>query len=392
MARTRIEIRYPEKDMVANRARMEACRKFQYVDRPPVLLGIEARYTLDVRGIGWDEYFSDPYTQMYHQLLNQKWILENIPDDRCTAPGVWVWPDWQNIVNASGAGCEIIFSNDETPRARPFLFTPEDVHAYEPRDHTSGLWGKRLEWYRQMMDLRSRFQVIFNGEEVEIGVGLGINGDSPFMTALDMAQDHFLLWLVEAPEVAHELMHKLTESYIRVETHYRTLRGVPIGSGFGLSDDPVGMLSLKTYREMIVPYTKRLYDVFAPPPAPRGMHLCGKNYHVIDALVDDLHVTSMDGYGSPNPPEAYVERMAGRVVLAGNIDPMLLLNGPPSEIRAACSHLLDVLGPYGGVILEDGFNVCPGTPIEHLAILREVAIEYGRTHVPQWKERLAQRG
>lgn len=377
MSRTRIEILYPAAEMERNRLRLEAARQFRYTDRTPVVLGIEARYTLRERGIGWDEYFSDPRTQMHHQLLNQKWCIENVPDDRCTGPGVWVQPDWQNIVNASGAGCEIIFDNLETPRARPFIHTPEDVAAYSPRDHNCGLWFKRLRWYLRMLELRKEFQVLFNGEEVPIHVGLGINGDSPFMTALDMAQDAFLMWLAEAPDVAHELLNKITCSFIEVESYYREIRGVPVDSGFGLSDDPVGMLSLATYRRMVVPYTKRLYDTFAPPGKPRGMHLCGKNYHVIDALMDDLCVTSMDGYGSPNMPEAYLERMSGKVVLHGNIDPMLLLNGPVSEIRNASAHLLDVLGSGGGVVLADGYNVCPETPLAYLAVLREVAEEFG---------------
>jgi uroporphyrinogen-III decarboxylase len=69
--------------------------------------------------------------------------------------------------------------------------------------------------------------------------------------------------------------------------------------------------------------------------------------------------------------------MSGRVILKGNIDPGLLLNGPKSAIAGACAHLIETLGPGGGLIVADGYNVCPGTPLENLAVLRDVAREFG---------------
>lgn len=377
MGRTRIEIEYPEAEMRRNKARMDAARRFEYVDRAPAILGICPRYVLSERGVSWAEYFSDARTMMRHQLLNQKWIIENVDDDRCVAPEVSVIPDFENAANASGAGCEILWQESQSSRAVPFLEAPEDAFAYQPRDHTSGLWGKRLDWYRQMNEMADDFEVVFNGQRIPIRIWMAIGGESPFMCALDMAGDNFLIWLKEAPDAAHHLLEKLTDSFIQVETLFREIQGNPVKGGIITSDDPVSMLSLRTYREMIVPYTKRLYEAFSEPGGQRGMHMCGRNYHVIDALADDLKVTSMDGYGYVNPPEAYLEKLSGKAVLIGNIDPILLERGPKSEIRDACVHLLDVLGPGGGVVLQDGFNVSPGTPIEHLNILKQTSVEYG---------------
>ncbi|MBI3921722.1 MAG: hypothetical protein HY318_09925 [Armatimonadetes bacterium] len=384
MSRTRIEIEYPREKMEANRRRLEAMNRFEYVDRPPVVFGLCQRYFVDNLGIGWDAFFDNPRDQIYYQLMSQKLAIEWDLDDRCAAPGVWVMPGFENITNASGAGCEIAWSNDETPRALPFMAEPEEVVRYQPRDHTSGLWGKRLKWYHEMLELRNEFQVIFNGEEIPVSVGLAINGDSPFMTVLDVTDYNWLAWCKECPDIAHLLMQKLTDSFIQVESHFRTVAGNPLDGGFGMSDDPVPMLSLETYREFVVPYTKRLYDTFGPVGKSRGMHLCGKNTHVIDALVDDLQITSMDGYGHVNPPEAYVERMAGKIQLRGNLDPMRLLTGPISDIRAETVHLLDVLGKFGGILVQDGMNICPGTPLEHMLAVREVCEEYG---VPESAQR-----
>ena len=60
----------------------------------------------------------------------------------------------------------------------------------------------------------------------------------------------------------------------------------------------------------------------------------------------------------------------------GNINPMLMLHGSKEEVKKAVKECLDVLAPYGGLMLGDGANVCPGTPIENMAMLIEAAVEY----------------
>ncbi len=377
-AKTRIDLRYPKDRMLQNRARLEAVERFEYVDRVPVVFGFDTRFPLAERGISWSEYFSNPRVQMEHQLRNAQLILERTSDDRVAWPGVGVWPDFQNVTNASGCGCEIIWSDNDPPRAKSFLRTIDEAVAWRP-EPMAGLWGKRLDWYQVMRELRDEFEVTFNGEPVEIGVGLGVNGDSPYMCALDMAGENFLAWLIEAPHEMNQFMTRITDAMIDTEKQYRQISGRPLIGGFGLSDDPVPMLSQNQYRQHIAPHTKRLYDTFAPVgQGARGMHLCGKNIHVLDVLMDDLKITSLDGYGYVNPPEAYCDRVAGNVVMRGNLDPMLLYNGPTDAIKKECHHIMEVLAPYGGIVLQDGYNVCPHTSWTFLDAMVEAAEEYGK--------------
>ena len=46
-------------------------------------------------------------------------------------------------------------------------------------------------------------------------------------------------------------------------------------------------------------------------------------------------------------------------------------------VKQAALRCLKALGPYGGLLLGDGANVCPDTPLENLAALTETAEEYG---------------
>ena len=85
-----IELSYPEDKMQTGRERMKAHAQFKYFDRVPVVLGVSLRYILRERGIGYDEYFSSPESEIYHQLMNRKWRLEHICDDAIQGTGVGV--------------------------------------------------------------------------------------------------------------------------------------------------------------------------------------------------------------------------------------------------------------------------------------------------------------
>jgi uroporphyrinogen-III decarboxylase len=64
------------------------------------------------------------------------------------------------------------------------------------------------------------------------------------------------------------------------------------------------------------------------------------------------------------------------MLLWGNINPMLMQTGSKAVVKQACRECLDALAPCGGFMLGDGANVCPGTPLENLAVLTEAAEEY----------------
>jgi uroporphyrinogen-III decarboxylase len=56
---------------------------------------------------------------------------------------------------------------------------------------------------------------------------------------------------------------------------------------------------------------------------------------------------------------------------------MLMKDGDPDQVKAAALHCLEALAPVGGLLLGDGANVCPGTPLENLAAVTEASVEYG---------------
>jgi uroporphyrinogen-III decarboxylase len=215
------------------------------------------------------------------------------------------------------------------------------------------------------------------GEPVQIGVGApGIGGFSPHMVAVDLVGVDFYWWQVEYPEACHRFLGKITDALIQTQEYFERIWPRQRG-GFGLAEDSAQIMSLDTFREFCVPYDRRLYETLAAPGGDFGLHMCGDSTHLHPALVDDLRLTDFHIFGYLVPPQVAARNLGGKMRLWGNINPMLMKDGTADEVRAEARACLEALAPCGGLLLGDGANVCPGTPLENLAALTEAAEAYG---------------
>ena len=71
-----------------------------------------------------------------------------------------------------------------------------------------------------------------------------------------------------------------------------------------------------------------MYETFgADLQNGRGMHMCGDSTHLHQSLVEDLKITSFDLFGYRVTPEVAARNLGGKMLLWGNINPMLMLKG-----------------------------------------------------------------
>lgn len=373
-----ITIDYDPQKMALSRNRYEARDRFQVADRVPVLFCLERRYFLPRLNCGFHEFLKDVESHYALQLQYNKDRIENIAEDFCLDETLTVYPFFENVVNASGMGGEIEWSDTETPRAIPIIENVEDIDRLPIPEATAGLWGKRLQWWLRMKELADETEVVFNGRRGRVEVApLDIGWEGPHMIAIDLAGANFYLWMVEYPEACHRLMEKITEGMIRAAALFRRVDPRP-RSVYGTAEDSAQIVSAEHFKSFVAPYDLRLYEAFgAGLKKGRGMHMCGDSTHLHRALVEDLKVTSFDLFGYRVTPEVAARNLGGKMLLWGNINPMLMMNGSKNEVKAAARHCLEVLAPFGGLLLGDGANVCPGTPLENLAALTEAAEDYG---------------
>lgn len=373
-----IHIEYDPRKMEQSRRRHEARANFKIVDRVPVLFCLERRYFLPLLHSGFNEYLKDVETHYELQLRYNKYRIENIVEDFCLDDSITVYPFFENVVNASGMGGEIGWSDHEPARAIPILNRVEDIDRLPVPEPTSGLWGQRLRWWQRMQELAKETTITFNGKPGRVEVApLDIGWEGPHMIAVDLAGVNFYEWMLEYPEACHRLMDKVTTGMIQAARFFRQVDPRPRPT-YGTAEDSSQIMSAELFKQFTVPYDRKLYEAFgAGLKNGRGMHMCGDSTHLHQALNEDLKITSFDLFGYRVAPAVAARNFGGKALMWGNINPMLMLDGTKAEVKAAAHECLAALAPCGGLLLGDGANICPGTPLENLAALTEAAAEFG---------------
>ena len=382
--RFEINIDYPPEKMERSRARLRARQQFRVLDRVPVNYCVVARYFAPIFGLRYLDFFRDAETQYYWLLQFAKFQIENIPGDFCTAPVLSVHPYFDNAIPPSAQGAEVGWTEDEPLRAIPTIHTVEQMEAFEVARPDAGLRGTAIRWWQEMRELAAQTRVTFNGREARVDVApLSLGSLSPHMLAVDLVGADFYWWMLEYPAACHRFLQKITQGEIIAEEYQRQIDPRPRGSSYALAEDSAQIMSAELFREFCVPYANQLFERFGP--GGRGVHMCGQSSHLHRVLKEDMGMTEFILFGYPVSPQVAAANLGRDTLLWGNIDPMLLKDGSPAEVKRAARECLEALAPYGGLMLGDGANICPGTPLASFQAMMEAAEEYSAEEygVPQ---------
>ncbi len=364
--------------MQESAARLDALASGGCADRVPVAFCIVARSFAHALGADYDEFVSDPETHYVMSLAFHKFHAERVRDDFLTGPVLAVSPFFDNVVNASAFGAQVVRPRGETPRALPVIHAVEEMDAMEVPGPEDGLWGTLVRWWQAFAEFAEQTEVTIGGLPGRIEAApLSIGGEGPHMVAIDLVGTDFYWWQVEYPDECRAFLAKITDGMIAAEKHFRRIDPRPRGS-YGLAEDSAQAMSAAMFRDFCIPCDERMYDAFGRGLADgRGMHMCGRSMHLHQALTEDLHISSFNVFGCLVEPEVAAANLGGKCRLWGNVDPLLLLNGSAAEVGAASERCLEAMAPFGGFTLGDGANVCPGTPLENLDAVVAAAERYG---------------
>ena len=377
--RFELKIEYSPDKMEASRRRLEARKDFRLVDRVPVSYCIVPRYFAPIFGLRYLDYFSDPETQYRWQLEFAKYRLENVGEDNCTEPVVTVHPYFDNVIPPSAQGAEVGWVESGPPRAQPVIHTVEEMERFEVARPDAGLRGTAIAWWHRMKELATETKVTFGGREgrVEVGV-LGLGGLSPHMIAIDLVGQDFYWWMIEYPAACHRFLAKIAKGEIEAEELTRRVDPRPRGQFYGLAEDSAQIVSAHLFREFCVPHTGAMLDHFGRGLRfGRGIHMCGDSRHLLGVLKKNLGMTHFDIFGYLVPPKEAAQKLGGTTLLWGNINPMLMRDGSYGDVKKAARECLEAIAPCGGLLLGDGANVCPGTPLDSFRAIMDTAEEYG---------------
>lgn len=378
-----IEIGVPVEEIEARRARVEKARRFEKPDRVPVMPALAHRFLVPRAGVRFRDYYADPETMLRTQILAQKWLLENVRTDAFGITGPWVgaWTDFQNAFEAGSLGVPIVFPDDDIPWIGPGWVADErDLARLEAMDFVSGpLNARQVEYRRRMILVAEKYPVRFRGGPVfhpGANPSLTHTADGPFGVGGDlMGKTEIFIAAKERPDFVRELLRIVTDKLLAWLDFCAREEGLPEPRDLAWTDDLAVSLSAATYRELVLPFERRLRDHFKGRAC---LHMCGRSDHLLEIFRDEVRIDEYQGFGYEVDLDRIAAVMGGRVTLIGNVNPMLIRSGTPGEVRAASRRVLEKLAPAGGFILQDGNNIPPGSPLENINAMMEAAEAYGR--------------
>ena len=377
-----IEIGVPIEEIAAREERVARARRFEDPDRVPVIPAIAHRFLVPMVGVGFRDYYGDPETMLRTQILAQKWLMENVRTDAHGITGAWVgaWTDFQNAFEAGSLGVEVIFPEDDIPWVgRGWVRDDTDLLRLEKMDFVhGGLNGRQIAYRRAMMEVAERYPVRFQGGPVfhpGANPALTHTSDGPFGVAGDlMGTTELFAACVERPDFVRELLRIVTDKLIEYLDFCWEEEQLP-ARDLAWTDDLAVSLSAEMYRELVLPQEKRLRFHF---DGRASLHMCGKSDHLLEIFRDELEIHELQGFGWEVDLDRVAEVLGGRVVLLGNVDPMLIRSGTPEEVRQATRRVIEKLAPCRGYIVQDGNNVPPGSPLANVNAMTEAAERWGR--------------
>jgi uroporphyrinogen decarboxylase len=377
-----IEIGVPIEEIAAREERIAVTKRFETPDRVAVIPAINYRFLLPKIGVRFKDYYNDPEVMLRSQILGQKWLMENIKTDAYSITGAWVggWTDFQNSTEASSMGCLVDFPDDDIPVVHEdgWVCTERDLRRLENMDTiNNGLNGKQIEYRREMMKIVDKYPVRFQGGPVFYpgeNPALTHTSNGPFTNAAYlMGSTQAFTAMLERPDFMHELLHIIAEKTIAWLDFCWQEEGLE-NRDFAWTDDLAAYLSAETWQEVLLPYNKRLRDHFDWA----SMHMCGHTNHLLDIFTNTLKINEYQGFGWEVDLEKIGAVMGGKVVLLGNVNPLLIVEGSPQEVKEATRIVIEKLAPCKGLIIQDGNNIAPGSPTENINAMMEAAEEYGR--------------
>ena len=377
-----IEIGIPIEEIYARGERIAKTKRFKTPDRVAVVPAINFRYLLPAIGVKFRDYYNDPEVMLRSQILGQKWLMENVKTDAHSITGAWVggWTDFQNATEASAMGCEVVFPENDIPMVREdgWIRDEKDLLRLEALDTiNNGLNSRQILFRKEMMKIAEKYPVRFLGGPVFYpgeNPALTHTSNGPFTNAAYlMGTTEAFTAIVERPDFMRELLRIIVDKTIAWLDFCWNEEQIE-SRDFAWTDDLAAYLSAKTWQDVLLPFNQRLRDHFDWA----SMHMCGHTNHLLEMFTNLLKINEYQGFGWEVDLDKIADIMGGKVVLLGNVNPLIISNGTPDDVKQATRLVIEKLAPCKGIIIQDGNNIAPGSPVENINAMMEAAEEFGR--------------
>lgn len=357
--------------------------------RTPMMLGMSPRIylsdpTLNTHAITYERYHTDAETMIDVQVRFQDYWRHNLyADHEMGLPDVWTfYVDGGNFSHSAWYGCEVFYSNADSPDTRPILSDDNKNLLFDRGlpEPFSGSNGRFRDLYEQMSRKLAGFT--YRGVPADPRVAVPqantMGNGIPFTTACKLrGTGNMCADMVLDPDFARQLLTFITDAMIQAIKTWRRHLGLPIKTdNVMLGDDSIILLSPEMYREFVLPLHRRIYEEFGTPGAKRGIHLCGNAARHLSVLRHELHVDVFDT-GFPLDHAALYQDLGEGARVQGGVKVELLRSGTPEQVREETIRILSAVKPFRRFVLRDANNLAPRTPPANCRAMYEACREYG---------------
>jgi uroporphyrinogen decarboxylase len=340
--------------------RLVALMKGEPLDRVPFMpfiLGFSARNV----GLSLRDFYADPDKSYKASLqTQQQYCCDNRPAFGYADYGAWEF------------GGEAKFPG--SPNEQSIMVTRRPVITEEEA------------WELSLPDIRTAgylpTQMAFTKVQVKYTGRASTPSMTPFCTAVSLVgEEIFCRWMLTKPELCHHLLRLLTEHRKQVIQHWADTFGIEnlrVEQSTGPESNDV--ISPQQFEEFALPYMLELHDwILSLVIRSIYCHICGD--HTLNLPQWEkvpFGDPGMMTFGNQVDLDEAIQRFGEKAIIFGNLEPALILHGPPEKIFDETRKCLDKgkRAPRGYVLMS-GCEVPVDTPPFHMWVINKAISDFG---------------
>ena len=288
-------------------------------------------------------YWDKPEVMVKYQEDGFLRHLQTVDDD--TVPYFMPW--FGTGVIASAFGCKVkpaTGNGDDPGICSTCVNTPADIARLKmPVPQRDGDMPRVLRF----------MEYAVNHSDLPVGL---TDMNSPLCTAAQICgYENLFLWMYEEPDAVHELMAKITESFIQWTKLQKQVIGEPLsqsnglqglwspeGVGVWMSDDDLVSVGTELYATFVAPYYEHILQTFTGGT----LHYCGVGTQHLDTLYHMKYLRAINNspMGRFDQFRKLADRMRGKHTL-------IIQDGAPLHYDTYYDRLLSGLPSVDGMIL-----------------------------------------
>lgn len=183
------------------------------------------------------------------------------------------------------------------------------------------------------------------------------------------------MYMAAEPEITLAMFERITEYKIRLARELLKLDLPLYHHGDDLGFQTSTFFSEQMFRELLLPYLKRLFKVYKDAGKKVAYHSCGNITKMIPALIE-AGVDVLEPV-QPCMDLKYLKDAFGRdLIFWGGIDTQTVLPyGTPEEVREHARNVIRTLGKGGGLIIGPSQEIMSDVPVENIVAMVETIRE-----------------